>query len=175
MPIAVFAISGALSAMLTVLAVFGVRVIRQEYRNHQERRWRRRGLTERISAHLDVPYQQIKPGKHRLEGCRAAHELCTDEDRCAYLNCQNGMVYVDYYFARAELEQRERHEREARALEQIPWPREEDVWAGDRFSGLLCGYRTPSSFPGLSTPSGSRTDLTAASTSMPREPTSVGR
>jgi hypothetical protein len=167
MPITVFMISGILTGILTSLTQSGVRVMWQEYRNHQERQWRRRGLAERMSEHHGVPYEEIKPGKHRLDDSSAAHELCTDEHPCAYRGRQNGMVHAEFYIERAQ--------REAEYEPPIPWPREEDVYEPVRMTGLLCGYETPSNFPGLSTPSGSNVAFTAASTSMPRSPISVGR
>lgn len=139
----------------------------QEYRNLQERQWRRRGLTEHMSKHHGVPYEDIKPGKHRLDDSSAAHELCTDERRCSYLGKQYGMVHAEFYL--------ERPQREADYEQAIAWPPEEDDYEPERMSGLLCGYETPNSFPGLSTPPGSNVDFTAASTSMPRSPISVGR
>lgn len=225
MPIAVFMISGILAGILTSLARSGVRNIRQEYRNHQERKQLRRGLAERMSEHHGVPYQDIKPGKHRLDDSGAAHELCTDDHPCAHRGRRNGMVHAEFYIERAEREELARQEaewarreaeqarrgsewarrgseqarregewarREAEEWQDIPWPRDEDCWESSRFSGLICGYdtpmsfpglspssscdyRTPSSFPGLSTPVGSSVDLTADSTSIPREPTSIGR
>jgi hypothetical protein len=187
MPIEIFVISGMLAAVLTSLAKSAVQVIRQEYRNHQERHWKRQGLMAGISAHHDVPYQDILPGRHRLEGCAAAHEICADDAPCAYRGWQNGMVHADYYIERAAIQRAaieraaaeraaiERAEREVEYERSIPWPREEDVSETDRMAGLLCGYRTPSSFPGLSTPLGSSVDFTADSTSTPRSPTSVGR
>ncbi|HEY4456150.1 MAG TPA: hypothetical protein VGN81_17695 [Pseudonocardiaceae bacterium] len=194
MPIAFFVISGILAGILTSLAQSVVHGMRQEYRNLKERKRLRIGLAERMSEHHGVPYEDIKPGKHRLEDSSAAHELCTDADPCAHRGWQNGMVHAEFYIERAEIERlaKELARREAFARREaeewpgagdmygIPWPRDEDVWESDRFSGLLCGYRTPnyrapSNFPGLSTPVGSSVDFTADSTSMPREPTSVGR
>lgn len=177
MPIEIFMVSGILTALLTSLAKSAVQVIRQEYRNRQERRWKRRGLAAGISAHHGLPCQDIKPGRHRLEGCEAAHDICRAEAPCAYRDSQNGLVHAEYYIQRATVERAriERARREAEYDLRIPWPREEDVYESDRMGGLLCGYQTPNSFPGLSTPLGSSVDFTAASTSMPRAPISVGR
>lgn len=169
MSVTFFVISGLFAGTLTSVTKSWVYVLRQEYRNHQERRLKRRRLPEMISRHHGVPWEEVKPGRHRLEGCAAAHDICTEADPCVYRGYQNGLVHVEFYLERARLEAE--YEREQPA----EWPRQEDVDEFERMGGLLCGYRTPSSFPGLSTPSGSSADFTAASTSTPRSPISVDR
>lgn len=191
MPIEVFLIGSILTGILTSLAHSWVHGIRQEYRNHQERKRLRIGLAKRLSEHHGVPYEEIRFGKHRLAGSSAAHELCTDDHPCAHRGWQNGMVHAEFYIERARLERlaKEQARREAEEWQDIPWPRAEDIpslraeeaWESDRFSGLLCGYRTPSSFPELSTPVGSNVasnlDFIAERTesSTTREPIFVGR
>ena len=153
--------------------------MRQEYRNRQERRWIRQGFEERIATHFGVPYADFVPGRHRLEGSAAAHDSCPANAPCAYRGRQNGMVRARFYIERAAREEQTRLEAETKARYElpslVPWPREKDVYEYEAMPGLLCGYRTPSNFPGLSTPLGSSTDLTAESTSTPRSPISVGR
>lgn len=177
MPIEIFVFSGLLAGILTSLAQSWTRVIRQEYRNREERRWIRQGFEERISAHFGVPYEDFVPGRHRLEGCAAAHHVCPADAPCVHRGRRNGMVRAAFYIERARREEQAKREAAARYQAQslVPWPRAEDVYEYEAMPGLLCGYRTPSNFPGLSTPPGSSTDLTAESTSTPRSPISVGR
>lgn len=149
-------IVAAFAAVLTVLGVFGMRPLRRQYRAHQDRREDRDMLRDTVISIGGRSYQRCARGKHRTQHYRRPHRLCAEHQQCAYRDRGYGRTRARTYILRAEQEARE---------------------AALHNTGLLCGYRTPtpSSLPGLRMWDGSTVDLTAVSTSMPREPISVGR
>lgn len=143
----------ALIAALTVLAVIFVRVVAREYRSYRCRRRTRHNWEAAIVNAFGQEYLDLPQGKHRIERNPAAHRLCNEEQPCAHKHEEYRRVRATYYIDRA------------RAFAE---------YLLGVTAGLHCDYST-TNLPGLSTPAGSSTPLTAASTSTPRPPISADR
>ena len=125
----------------------------REYAIYEDRQHKRRNWDKNIAKAFGAEYLDTPQGKHRLERNPAAHELCHTGIPCAHWDEEYRRVWAPYYIDQAHFLAKYRTE----------------------VVSDLYGYSPESSFPGLSTPDGSSTDLTAVSTSMPIWPTSEDR